>query len=268
MQIRNLVLILLITPIYLLFFSCKKKDSSPGDPSQGPFQETPLQQSLRKDLWAYYPFFHGSFEDKSGNNHTFTPSSSLKTTNDLTGIPNEAIEFNDADDYAIIDDGKSFPDGEFSVSFTMMPTSTSGSIFQKADFTGSKGYSFSIGFNNVKNDSTLVFATDKTTDPCSNVFNPNTVTTLFNKKTIFPKAWYYVAVTYQDGVERIYINTIEVAELTTTVNPLQHCKSAPFYVGTPSLAGIPGFKGKMDNLRIYTRALSYDEVRDLYSAYK
>jgi hypothetical protein len=267
MHIRNQVLILLITPISLLFFSCMKKDSAPETPQT--FTETPLQQSLRKDLWAYYPFFHGSFADQSGNNHTLTPSSSLKTTNDLTGLPDEAIEFDEADDYAIINDGKDFPDGEFSISFTMMPTRTTGSIFQKADFSSNKGYSFSIGFNNVANDNTLGFVTDKTSDPCNNVFSSNTETALYgSRRTIFPEAWYYVVVTYQDGVERIYINTIEVAELKTSGEALKHCQSAPFYIGIPASAGKPGFMGKMDNLRIYTRALSYDEVQNLYSAYK
>jgi hypothetical protein len=266
MLIRNHVLILLITPIFLLVFSCKKKDSA-TEASQT-FTETPLQQSLRKDLWAYYPFFHGSLADQSGNNHTLTPSSSLKTTNDMTGIPDEAIEFDEADDYAIINDGKDFPDGEFGISFTMMPTRTSGNIFEKADFTSNNGYSFSAGFNNIANDNTLVLATNKTSDPCSNAFSPNTETTLYSTKSIFPEAWYYVVMTYQDGVERIYVNTVEIAELNTTAKALQHCKSAPFYIGIPSSAGIPGFMGKIDNLRIYTRALSYDEVFSLYSAYK
>jgi hypothetical protein len=266
MRVRKHVLVLLITPISLLVFSCKKKDSSP-DTSQ-PFNETSVQKSLRKDLWAYYPFFKGTFTDQSGHNHTLTPSSSLKTTYDMTGLPNEAIEFNDADDYAVINDGKDFPDGEFSISFTMMPTRASGSIFEKADFSTNKGYSFSAGFNNVANDNTLVLATNKTSDPCNNSFNPNTETTLYSTKTIFPKAWYYVVMTYQDGLERIYINTVKVAELNTTVHPLQNCKSAPFYIGIPSSVGTPGFMGRMDNLRIYTRSLSYDEVIELYSNYK
>src|SRR4051794_14047529 len=177
MRIKNLVLVLFITPIMLLFFSCQKKIDSPSDP-QGPTGPTgpELQESLKKDLWAYYPFSNGSFADQSGNNHALTPSNNLKITYDMLGNVDEALEFNEADDYAIIDAGKDFPDSDFSISFTMMPTSLSGTIFQKADVASNKGYSFSVGLNNIANNNVLLFATDNTSDPCSNVFNTNTET--------------------------------------------------------------------------------------------
>src|SRR4051812_37384051 len=258
MRLSNLVLVLLITPITLLFFSCQKKIDSPTDP-QGPTGPE-LKESLKKDLWAYYPFSNGSFADQSGNNHALTPSNNMKISYDMLGNPNEALEFNEADDYAIIDAGKDFPDGDFSISFTMMPTSLSGTLFQKADAASNKGYSFSVGLDNIANNNTLLFATNNTSDPCSNVFNTNTETTVSCSRTLFTNAWYYVCIIYSGGVEQVYINSEVEADLKTSAAVLQHCKSAPFYLGVPSTEGIPNFIGKIDNLRIYTRALTPQEV--------
>jgi hypothetical protein len=266
MRMRDFVLIIFIIPLSLLFFSCQKKIDSPSTPPKP--SENDLQESVKKDLWAYYSFSNGSFSDQSGNNHSITPSSSLKATYDMVGNPDEAIEFDGADDYAIIDDGKNFPEGDFSVSFTIMPTSTNGTIFQKADYTSNKGYSFSIGFNDIDNDSRLLFSTNNTSDPCSSTFNINPETTAYGARTLFTNAWYYVCIIFQNGEEHIYINTYEEGNLKTSVQTLKHCNSAPFYIGSPSSGGIPGFVGKMDNLRIYTRALTPDEVNYLYWAFK
>jgi hypothetical protein len=266
MRTSNLVLILFVSFVSLLSSSCKKKYTTPIDSQPPNWAE--LTASVQNGLWASYTFRSG-FTDQSGNNHAFTPSGNLRNTYDMTGNPDEAIEFSGTGDYGIIEDGKDFPDGDFSISFSVMPTVTSGTIFQKADYTSNKGYSFSIGFENVQNDSKLLFVTDKTSDPCNNVFTTNTETATYGvRRDILPDAWFYVTIVYQDGEEKIYINDYLEADLKTPSKALQHCKSAPFYIGVPSSAGIPGFTGKMDNLRLYTRALTPEEVNYLMWAYK
>jgi hypothetical protein len=269
MRVRILTLILFVTPLVMLFSSCQKKYTTP-DTTQLPDNVTldQLQQMAKTNLWASYTFSKGSFTDQSGNNHNLTPSSGVKPTYDLVGNNNEAIELSNPGDYITINDGKDFPDGDFSVCFTVMPATTSGTIFGKGDVTGNKGYSFSVGFNDTKHNNTLLFATNKTSDPCSNLFNINTETTAFGTRTISPGAWYYVCIVYQNGEEHLYINNFNEVDLKTPSNALQHCKSAPFYIGLPSATGIPGFTGKIDNLRIYTRAISAREVQYFYWGFK
>jgi hypothetical protein len=258
---RNRVLTLFVILVSPLSFSCQKNITTPGE-SQPPSWDE-LSKSTQDDLWASYTFRNG-FTDQSGNNHTLTISSGVKNTFDMTGNPNEAIEFTSAGDYATIDDGRSFPDGDFTIGFSIMPANTTGSIFGKADFTANNGYSFSAGFTNSK----LLFATDKTSDPCNNLFTTNTETATIAGRTLQPNAWYYVCIVYQDGEEKIYINDYLEADLKTPSKPLPHCKSAPFYIGVPSSAGMAGFTGKMDNLRIYTRGLTAEEVSYLFWAFK
>lgn len=264
MRLSKLSVILLLTPVTLLFFSCQKKFDSSSDAPKPTGIE--LQASLKKDLWGFYTFNH-SFSDQSGNNHDLTPSNSLKLTYDIIGNPDAAVEFNEADDYAIIDAGKNFPDSDFSISFTVMPTVMNGNIFQKVDFATNKGYSFAIGLDNTASNKFL-FSTNQAGDPCSSAFNTNTPTAITGDRTLFPNAWYYVCFTFKGGEELIYVNGELIADLKTPVSTLQHCQSAPFYLGVPAAAGIPGFMGKVDNLRIYSRALTEDEVIYLMETYK
>jgi hypothetical protein len=272
MRLKVHFLVFFITPLTLLFFSCQKKFTAPQDASQQPPDSLTLdqvQQMVKVGLWSSYTFSKGSFADQSGNHHDLTPSGGVKTTYDLLGNSDEAIELDGPDDYVVINDGKNFPDGDFSVSFTVMPTSTSGTIFGKGDVANNKGYSFSTGFDDNKHNHTLLFATNKTNDPCSNSFNTNTETTAFSSRTISTDgSWYYVVITYHDGEEHLYINNREEVDLKTSSNALKHCPSAPFYIGVPSSTGTPSFKGKIDNLRIYTRVLTAREVQYFYFAFK
>jgi Concanavalin A-like lectin/glucanases superfamily len=272
MRLKVSFLVFFITPITLLFFSCQKKFTTPQDTSQQPPDSLTLeqvQQMVKTGLWASYTFSKGSFADQSGNHHDLTPSSGVKTTYDLTGNPGEAIELDGPNDYVLINDGKNFPDGDFSVCFTIMPTSTSGTIFGKGDVANNKGYSFSTGFDDINHNHTLLFATNKTSDPCSNPFNINTATTASGSRVISTDgSWYYVVITYHDGEEQMYINNRLELDLKTSSDALKHCPSAPFYIGVPSATGIPSFTGKIDNLNIYTRVLTPREVQYFYFFYK
>jgi hypothetical protein len=272
MHMKVSFLVLFITPMALLFFSCQKKYTTPEDTSQQPPDSITLgqmEQAVKTGLWASYTFSKGSFADQSGNHHDLTPSSGVKTTYDLTGNSDEAIEFDSPDDYIVINDGKNFPDGDFSISFSFMPATTSGTIFGKGDFTNKKGYSFSVGFDDNKHNNTLLFATNKASDPCSNPFNINTETTAFGTRNFSANgSWYYVVITYQNGEEHLYINNRDEVDLKTPSKALQHCKSSPFYIGAPSSTGISSFRGKIDNLRIYTRVLTAREIQYFYFGFK
>ena len=272
MRVKVTFLVCFITPIILMLFSCQKKFTTPQDTSQQPpdtLTYDQILQMVKTDLWASYTFSKGSFADQSGNHHDLTPSSGVNTTYDLLGNADEAIEFDGPDDYVVINDGKNFPDGDFSVSFSFMPASTSGAIFGKGDIVNNKGYSFSVGFDDINNNHTLLFATNKTSDPCSNPFNINTPSTAFGTRNLSADgSWYYVVITYHDGEEHLYINNRDEVDLKTSTDALKHCPSAPFFIGAPHSTGISGFRGKIDNLRIYTRVLTPREVQYFYWGFK
>ena len=78
------------------------------------------EDSLKTGLWAYYNFNKGSFADKSGNNHTMRGVNNVKFSYDIFGNDNSALQFDGTNNYAVIDDGKAFPDGEFTISFLLM----------------------------------------------------------------------------------------------------------------------------------------------------
>src|SRR5947209_20314628 len=107
MRMKIPFLVLFITPMVLLLFSCQKKYTTPQDTSQQPPDSltlSQLQQMVQTGLWASYTFSKGSFADQSGNHHDLIPSSGVKTTYDLTGNADETIEFDGPDAYATIND--------------------------------------------------------------------------------------------------------------------------------------------------------------------
>jgi len=77
--------------------------------------------------------------------------------------------------------------------------------------------------------------------------------------------WYFVTMTYKDGKLKGYINGVVVDSLTYLMDtPI----SEPLKIGhgydTRGSWGTKGFNGSIDNVRIYNRALSPDEVLALY----
>ena len=250
--------LLIAVTIFLTCISCKK--SNPEKPIL-------LTETVKGELWAHYDFKNGSLEDRSGNHHAIKLVNGAQLSADMFGNPGDALELNGNSGYAVIEDGKSFPDGDFSVNFVVMAKKVSGTIFEKSDFTSNKGASFGIGFNDPQNANRLIFTTDKNDNPCSSDIRTVSPTTLFNKRTFIPDAWYNVTVVYKDGMEKCYINAYDSTTLVTPVAPLKHCNSAPFVIGMSS-PGSSSFAGKIDNIRIYTRALSFAEVDHIYWAYK
>ena len=82
--------------------------------------------------------------------------------------------------------------------------------------------------------------------------------------TISPNQWFFVAGTYDGDAVRTYINGVEKAANTDASGPT-NSKSDSLRIGS----GYPDyptawFDGKIDDVRIYERALSTEEIQQLY----
>src|SRR5687768_14884009 len=109
--------------LIVFLFSCNKNT----DPVTVPVAN--YEDSLKVGLWAYYNLNNGNFSDLSGENHHMTGANGIRFSYDTWGNTNNALEFDGLDDYAVIDDGKQFPEGNFTVSFLVMPKTIIGRIF-------------------------------------------------------------------------------------------------------------------------------------------
>lgn len=241
----------------LLLCQCEKDDSDTTPPSPN------YADSVKAGLWAHYTF-DGTLADQSGNNHNGTGYNNIQFTYDIWGNDNKALNFNGTNNYVSIEDGKQFPEGDFSISFLLMPrTIHGGRVFQKADITNAKGASAGIGFDIGTFSPQLVFNISKATDVCNSYMDLTTSTPLTVSNNLQPYAWYYVTCKFEKNIMKAYYNGNLVATLDRSNEVSNHCTSAPFNLGIWWLNDLKPLDGKLDEFRIYTRGLSEDEIKYL-----
>jgi hypothetical protein len=81
-----------------------------------------------------------------------------------------------------------------------------------------------------------------------------------------PFAWCHVVATYANGLMSLYVNNALVG--TDSASPPAWCPGAPFLLGNWASPGTTtAFIGKMNEIRIYTRALNPKEVAYLFNNY-
>ena len=66
------------------------------------------------------------------------------------------------------------------------------------------------------------------------------------------------------GTGRLYVNGAQVATGAMTLTPASLGATASTYIGRSQFAGDPFLSGKLDELRIWSRALSASEVLALF----
>jgi|GEM_PF-1526118 len=76
--------------------------------------------------------------------------------------------------------------------------------------------------------------------------------------------WHYAVVTYDGSVLRLYVDGQQVASLNINVNPDTN-GNQPLTIGKNSLQNNRYFIGDIDEVRVYNRALSAQEVSDAYN---
>jgi len=77
--------------------------------------------------------------------------------------------------------------------------------------------------------------------------------------------WYHVAMTYDNYNFKIYLNGLEEGSLQTT-GPLNYAVSVTPTIGKRSIANTMYFPGVIDDIAVYSRALSSTEIREHYNA--
>jgi hypothetical protein len=76
--------------------------------------------------------------------------------------------------------------------------------------------------------------------------------------------WHYVVLTYDKSVLRLYIDSVIVASKTTTAVP-DTLGNQPLRIGANSWAADRYFTGEIDEVRVWSRAVSNTEVSDQYN---
>jgi len=217
-----------------------------NDPDESPFY-VPLtgKAVLEEGLVAYYPF-NGNANDESGNNNHGTVSGATLAA-DRFGNPNSAYSFDGVDDYVYVLGSSTlkYPgSGGWTLEAWTLAQSDGGIVCQS-----SQGVSARDPYN-------IRIDTEKA------LFRVDSVTSSDSIQTpISYGQWTHITGVYTGGNLKIYINGLLKGEKSTTIVP-ESSSEYPVIIGNVDLAWAPHgvYKGIIDEVAIYNRALTEDEI--------
>ncbi len=222
-------------------------------------------------LVAYYPF-NGDATDKSGNNYNGTVGGALLTT-DRFGNQERAYQFDGDDDYIAIENAtgtKLEPKDAITLSCFIRADGLHGEnpfsriIRKTASFNNGYELSWEIGGNSE--------ITAKLLYNCIPVqFSTPSDGISFNNTTLINE-WHHIAMTYSTTTHilKLYIDGILSASKNNCNYDFQHSLNTLFIGGSNGLKDAnnvvvhESFPGKIDDVRIYERALTDLEINALY----
>ncbi len=203
-------------------------------------------------LVAFYPFAEAAgttSADASGNNHTAT----MQGATFAVGLRDNAAAMNGSAQYVSLPAGIVGSLTAFSISVwvNLNTESLNTHIF---DFgTGTTTYMF---LTPKSRGGTLQFAISTTGPVGDQALNAPAPST---------GAWQHVCVTLMGVTGTLYVNGAEIAQNTgMTLNPASLGATTQNWLGRSQFSSDPYLNGKIDELRIYGRALSAAEVQQVF----
>lgn len=223
------------------------------------FSATTAQTTITQGLVAYYPF-NGNADDVSGNlNHGTVHSATL--TIDRFGVENRAYNFDGISNYIEIPSSSTL---SFSETFSLCafvsvnnfqhsaPIKEQAIISKIVDGNWYGGYELRAGGDGINS----LFVS--TTNINGNNLSPY-------QTGFFENQWYFVCSVYDGNNFKLYVNDSEKASLSAS-GQIQ-TSNIPLRIGRRGGAGFYNcyFNGKIDDVRIYNRALTSTEIQQLYT---
>jgi PKD repeat protein len=213
--------------------------------------------SMPDGLVAYYPF-NGNANDESGNGLNLTTKGTPTLTVSRKNLPNSAFSLNGTTDYFIrASNTLLLPTNEFSMCAWVYSTGIDGIQDVIISTLGnSAGNGYQMHLDNTNN---TIGGFMRRTDA--------TYVDLQNPVSSYLNNWTFVVFTYSNVTgTKLYLNN-QLKKETTNLFQIQYGNINDFYVGTNynlSLGAARMFKGKIDDIRIYNKALSPSEIDLLF----
>jgi hypothetical protein len=236
-----------------------------SQPTQQPSSQPTVRisSSLKDGLAGYYPF-EGNANDKSGNSNNGQIIGALPVA-DRFGNPNSAYRFTGSNSYIQINNGQSFDFADsFSIAFWLNPGSSqlqSATIASKScnTFTGN-GRSWAV-----QQLATFLNAYRLMYKAVSNAACDSGGWCGSASPSIVANKWTFWTVTKDINTMMVYVNGI-LTDTTGNRPVVKRNDNLPLYFGCDISSGTPVkcFNGTLDDIFIYNRTLTVDEIRKLY----
>ncbi|CAM3662098.1 LamG-like jellyroll fold domain-containing protein [Marinicrinis lubricantis] len=203
---------------------------------------------IRKGLIAEY-LFEGDAQDSSGKDHHGTVFGAVPCV-DRFGNRDSAYSFDGNDDYIVIDPAPPLNPEAFSLSIWCCYDQGAKLEGWNSAIVSQDGHFKNRVFQLSTLDHQMTFHRFLN-DP-----------DLYIPSSLQKEYWYHIAVTYSNHLFKLYQNGILIHECQGTLTP---CLEEPIFIGRKATdEPYFFFKGKIDDFRIYDRALELDEVNALY----
>ena len=210
-----------------------------------------ISNPINNGLIACYPF-SGNSQDQSGfNNHGTNYGATLTT--DRFGNPNSAYYF----------DGNSYILAPNSVSLSS-PTNNLTMMFWVNISNWSPYFTQNYASVICKSNSSLncQYRSSLTPDGISQINNNNLWS--LTGTTINLNQWYFVVVVVSGNTCKLYINGILVSQ-GSSAGSFPFSSNNPLYIGRDDAGTLDYYTGKIDDIRIYNRSLTNNEIFAIYN---
>ena len=197
-------------------------------------------------LVAYYPF-NGNANDESGNGNNGIVNGGVSLTTDRKGNPNSAYYFDGINGY--IDCGnadmlKFYNEMTISV---WVKLEDGGTITPRIISFEEPGYNIVCNTTNKR------------------YFGVRFVNTYFDSEAIYESdTWYHIIMIHKDNSLKLYVNGNMVNSSEQSPTTFSNYVNN-FNIGRKSCWNYDQFKGIIDDIRLYNRALSDSEIQALYN---
>jgi formylglycine-generating enzyme required for sulfatase activity len=210
-------------------------------------------------LVAYYPF-NGNANDESGNGNHGTVNGALLTS-DRFDRPNSAYEFNGVDAFIDINDANSLRPSFITIAGWIRPTiSSKGAVLYKCTYGTAENEEYEVGLTS----SSEINAGIKKNSGCQPAAGWVIVSS--PPHTIPTNLWTFICSTWDGSQLKMYLDGALVATNPSgPTGPMDQCPGGNLKLGAGWNASDVYYSGKLDDFRIYSRALSESEIHELYS---
>jgi len=204
------------------------------------FLEFTPDTSVSIGLVAYYPF-NGNANDESGNGHDGTVNGPT-LTEDRFGNDSSAYTFNDNN----INIGQGFDNANGSVSAWIYMEGTGIQRFL-SDRSGASDY--------------LSLFTNGSNEVGGTMYGDSGFIGIGQTDTLLVSKWYHIVYSWGSGGSKLYINnTLNDSDPNTQ----SWTANSDMLIGNSQAFSSQGWVGKIDDIRIYNKALSVSEIDSLY----
>ena len=211
----------------------------------------PQTATLNEGLVAYYPFNENA-NDESGNGHNGTVQGAT-LAKDRFGKANSAYSFDGVDDYIEVTDNASLRIASYTVSAWIKPDASLSGTWQR--IVGKAGRNFNMWLHSSN------FIHHRFHDAASTNSGPPDTPSNSTQRG----QWNHVVITNNGTTAKTYLDGVEKASGPVSGSLVVH--NTNLHIGKDLESRDYSFyKGFIDDLRIYNRAITAAEVQALYTA--